>query len=127
MFELLFLVPAGVYLATLTETSLCPQLVMRESRYPTHQVGPLGIISRYRVRRVASHRRKAQDGAIAAKYPMFETPSAAYVLRTQRNFRDTGGAVIFSVERELTGGSKKAVEFAVHQRCSRKAERFRRG
>ena len=57
--------------------------------------------------------RKAEDGAIAAKYPLIETPSPAYVQRTEWNVRDTGGTVIFSIEPELTGGSKKTVEFAV--------------
>lgn len=57
--------------------------------------------------------RKAEDGRINAKYPLVETPSAAYVQRTELNVRDTGGTVIFSIERELTGGSKKTLEFAV--------------
>ena len=57
--------------------------------------------------------RKAEDGPISQKYPLIETPSADYVQRTEWNVRDTGGTVIFSIGPELTGGSKKTVEFAV--------------
>jgi hypothetical protein len=57
--------------------------------------------------------RKAEDGRIAAKYPLIETPSANYVQRTESNVRDTGGTVILSIEHELTGGSRKTAEFAV--------------
>jgi hypothetical protein len=57
--------------------------------------------------------RKAEDGRIAAKYPLIETPSANYVQRTEWNVRDTGGTVILSIEHELTGGSRKTAEFAV--------------
>ena len=57
--------------------------------------------------------RKAEDGRIAKRYPLVETPSAAYLQRTEWNVRDTGGTVIFSIDKELTGGSKKTAEFAV--------------
>lgn len=36
-----------------------------------------------------------------------ETPSAGYLQRTEWNVRDTGGTVIFSLGRVLTGGSFK--------------------
>jgi Circularly permutated YpsA SLOG family len=49
---------------------------------------------------------KAEDGEIAKRYPLIETPSAAYLQRTEWNVRDTGGTVIFSIGKELTGGSK---------------------
>jgi hypothetical protein len=41
------------------------------------------------------------------------------VQRTEWNVRDTGGTVVFSIGKELTGGSKKTVEFAVklNKRC----------
>jgi len=57
--------------------------------------------------------RKAEDGPISRKYPLIETPSVDYAQRTEWNVRDTGGTVIFSIQPELTGGSKKTVEFAV--------------
>jgi hypothetical protein len=34
--------------------------------------------------------RKAEDGRIAKRYPLIETPSASYVQRTEWNVRDTG-------------------------------------
>jgi hypothetical protein len=43
--------------------------------------------------------RKAEDGRIAKRYPLIETPSAGYVQRTEWNVRDTGGTVIFSLGR----------------------------
>jgi hypothetical protein len=56
--------------------------------------------------------RRAEDGPIPSKYPLIETPSANYVQRTEWNVRDTGGTVIISIARILSGGSKKTVEFA---------------
>jgi hypothetical protein len=53
--------------------------------------------------------RKAEDGPIDPKYPLKETPSAAYVQRTEWNVRDSGATVLFSIEPTLTGGSKKTV------------------
>lgn len=46
------------------------------------------------MRRVVSEARKAEDGRIAAKYPLVETSSASYSQRTEWNVRDTGGATI---------------------------------
>lgn len=51
--------------------------------------------------------RKAEDGAIEAKYPLKESPSASYLQRTEWNVRDSDGTVLFSLASELTGGSKK--------------------
>jgi hypothetical protein len=56
--------------------------------------------------------RKAEDGPIDAKYPLQETPSAAYLQRTEWNVRDSDATVLFSIDQKLTGGSKKTVEFA---------------
>ena len=56
--------------------------------------------------------RKAEDGPIEAKYPVKETPSAAYVQRTEWNVRDSDATVLFSIEPALTGGPKKTVDFA---------------
>jgi hypothetical protein len=57
--------------------------------------------------------RKAEDGEIAEKYPLMETPSASYSQRTEWNVRDTDGTVVLSIAPVLNGGSKKAVEFAL--------------
>lgn len=45
--------------------------------------------------------------------PLTETPSANYEQRTERNVPDTGGNAIFSIDPELTGGTKMMVEFPV--------------
>jgi hypothetical protein len=47
-----------------------------------------------------------------SEVPAEETPSAAYVQRTEWNVRDSDATVLFSIEPKLTGGSKKTVEFA---------------
>ena len=56
--------------------------------------------------------RKAEDGIIDAKYPLQETASASYVRRTEWNVQDSEATVICSIDAVLSGGSKKALEFA---------------
>jgi len=56
--------------------------------------------------------RKAEDGKISAQYQLQETPSADYLQRTEWNARDSDGTVIFTMGKELTGGSKRTAEFA---------------
>ena len=56
--------------------------------------------------------RKAEDGPIDPKYPHKETPSAAYIQRTEWNVLDSDATVLFSIDPTLTGGSKKTMEFA---------------
>jgi hypothetical protein len=56
--------------------------------------------------------RKAEDGRIDGRYQLKETPSSSYVLRTERNVRDSDGTVVFSIAAGLTGGSKRTVELA---------------
>ena len=56
--------------------------------------------------------RKAQDGPIDPKYPLKETPSVAYIQRTEWNVRDSDATVLFSIEPTLSGGSKKTIAFA---------------
>jgi hypothetical protein len=48
--------------------------------------------------------RKAEDGPIADRYPLTETPSAQYSQRTRWNIRDSDGTLILSWG-ELTGGT----------------------
>ena len=57
--------------------------------------------------------RKAENGPIAAKYLLTETPSSSYPQRTEWNVRDSDGSVIFSLSPILTGGSKKTISFAI--------------
>jgi hypothetical protein len=56
--------------------------------------------------------RKAEDGTIARRYALSETPTDSYVERTEWNVRDSDGTVILSLSDSLTGGSKRTAELA---------------
>jgi Circularly permutated YpsA SLOG family len=56
--------------------------------------------------------RKAEDGVIDHRYSLTETPSEDYSQRTEWNVRDSDGTAVFSVRRELRGGSLLTVELA---------------
>ena len=56
--------------------------------------------------------RKAEDGALDARYNLKESPSASYLQRTEWNARDSDGTVVFSLAPVLTGGSLKTQAFA---------------
>lgn len=56
--------------------------------------------------------RKSEAGPIAARYLVAETPSADYLERTEWNVRDSDATVIFTMEEQLTGGSKRTADFA---------------
>jgi putative molybdenum carrier protein len=56
--------------------------------------------------------RKAEDGVIDSRYSLTETPSEVYSQRTEWNVRDSDGTAVFSVGRELRGGSLLTVELA---------------
>ena len=55
--------------------------------------------------------RKAEDGEIPAKYPLQETKSSDYRVRTEQNVKDSDGTVIFTFG-EVTGGSALTIKFA---------------
>jgi len=50
--------------------------------------------------------RWAEDGPIADRYQLRETPESDVAQRTEWNVRDTDATVIFSIASELTGGSR---------------------
>jgi hypothetical protein len=56
--------------------------------------------------------RKAEDGPIGGQYQLVETPSASYLQRTEWNARDSDGTVVFTLAKEVTGGSLRTIEFA---------------
>ncbi len=56
--------------------------------------------------------RRAEDGSIADCYLLRETPGSGYSVRTRWNVRDSDITVIFSIARELTGGSLATFRFA---------------
>ena len=58
--------------------------------------------------------RGAEDGPIAARYDLQETPSSDPAQRTEWNVRDSDGTVIFSNGRTLSGGSRLTAALAAH-------------
>jgi hypothetical protein len=58
--------------------------------------------------------RKAEDGVIDRRYNLVETTSEDYSQRTEWNVRDSDGTAVFSLRRELRGGSLLTVELAGH-------------
>lgn len=55
--------------------------------------------------------RRAEDGRIAAHYPVRETIEAAYAVRTRRNVRDSDGTLILTRGRP-TGGTALTIAAA---------------
>ncbi|MFN7140510.1 MAG: putative molybdenum carrier protein [Limisphaerales bacterium] len=56
--------------------------------------------------------RMAEDGTISSRYQLRETPERSYSQRTEWNVRDSDGTVIFSIRKELVGGSQLTQHFA---------------
>ena len=56
--------------------------------------------------------RKAEDGTIDQRYRLVETPSDDYSQRTEWNVRDSDATAVFSIQKELRGGSLLTVELA---------------
>ena len=56
--------------------------------------------------------RKAEDGPIASRYPLTETPSETYAQRTEWNVRDADGTLALVLGGPLTGGTAETVEHA---------------
>ena len=55
--------------------------------------------------------RRAEDGAIAACYPLDETPSDQYAQRTEWNIRDSDGTLVLTFG-PATGGTALTVQLA---------------
>lgn len=56
--------------------------------------------------------RKCEDGVLPPQYQLVETPSAAYLQRTEWNVRDSDATLIFTLSETLDGGSKRTADFA---------------
>jgi Circularly permutated YpsA SLOG family len=56
--------------------------------------------------------RRAEDGTIDQRYNLVETPSDDYSQRTEWNVRDSDATAVFSILRELHGGSLLTIELA---------------
>ena len=59
--------------------------------------------------------RKAEDGRIPERYPMTETSSGEYRVRTDRNVRDSDGTVVITVG-DATGGSALTLDYATRRK-----------
>ena len=56
--------------------------------------------------------RLAEDGRIAECYHLTEATEPSYLQRTEWNARDSDATAVFSLARDLTGGSLATVKFA---------------
>ena len=56
--------------------------------------------------------RKTEDGVLPDRYLLQETPTAAYLQRTEWNVRDSDATLIFTLDDRLDGGSKRTGAFA---------------
>lgn len=56
--------------------------------------------------------RLAEDGRLATRYRLRETPTARYAERTEWNVRDSDATVVLAIDAPLRGGTRLTVEFA---------------
>jgi hypothetical protein len=61
--------------------------------------------------------RIAEDGPIDERYQLVETPSRRYDQRTRWNVRDSDATVVFTIQREATGGT--ALTLALAERAGK--------
>ena len=54
--------------------------------------------------------RKSEDGVIDKRYPLTETTSTQYVVRTKQNILDSDGTLVIYFD-ELEGGTARTLEF----------------
>jgi hypothetical protein len=59
--------------------------------------------------------RRAEDGVIDERYKLQETPSSRYDQRTRWNVRDSDATVVFSIAREVSGGTALTLAIAEQQ------------
>jgi hypothetical protein len=59
--------------------------------------------------------RRAEDGVIAARYPLLEVAATDYPERTQRNVRDSDGTLILYLQ-VLSGGTRLTAELCRRER-----------
>ncbi|MFQ5785390.1 MAG: putative molybdenum carrier protein [Alphaproteobacteria bacterium] len=59
--------------------------------------------------------RRAEDGVIAARYPLRETSAAAYAQRTARNVRDSDATLVL-LRGRAAGGTRATLRFAAWRR-----------
>jgi hypothetical protein len=60
--------------------------------------------------------RLAEDGPLAAKYLLRETPTERYAERTEWNVRDSDATIVFAMTAELRGGTQLTAKLAESMR-----------
>lgn len=55
--------------------------------------------------------RRSEDGVIPDRYPLQETPSRSYAMRTEWNVRDSDGTLIVALD-EISSGTRLTIESA---------------
>ena len=58
--------------------------------------------------------RIAEDGRLADKYQLLETPSSRYDQRTRWNVRDSDATLIVTIQQEMTGGTALTSQIATN-------------
>lgn len=56
--------------------------------------------------------RKTEDGVLPDRYQLKDTPGPGYLQRTEWNVRDSDVTLIFTLDDQLDGGSKRTAAFA---------------
>lgn len=56
--------------------------------------------------------RLAEDGPLDPRYELQQTPSAQYAQRTEWNVRDSDATIVFSMVRQVQGGTARTIELA---------------
>jgi len=56
--------------------------------------------------------RRTEDGPLPLRYALTETPVAGYLQRTEWNVRDSDATIVFMLNDNLDGGSKRTADFA---------------
>ena len=56
--------------------------------------------------------RRTEDGPLPLRYALTETPVAGYLQRTEWNVRDSDATIVFTLNDNLDGGSKRTADFA---------------
>lgn len=56
--------------------------------------------------------RKTEDGVLPDRYQLKDTPGPGYLQRTEWNVRDSDATLIFTLDDQLDGGSKRTAAFA---------------
>jgi hypothetical protein len=63
-------------------------------------------------RRICSQGPEGRDGRIDDRYNLVELSTSSYPARTRKNIEESDGTVIFSLEHQLSGGTKLTQDYA---------------